>query len=374
VYFYDKDTPLSPGSPLPSATPTQTPTSTVTPTPSITPTQTVTPTGTNTPTPTPTPSTSINYEEYYMYTIDTTIQTTGIVSGTTTLTDQYMTPSIVQTTGAGYTIDFGDGTVLNMSNSQSYVHTYSSPGQYLIKIKPQNSGEYITKIRHFGTTGDSSKILGIVSWGNDVCNYQNFTEHLRKCQSLSTLPSAPYDVQPIFPPNTDMTLWFGTMSSFNYDISGWDVSNVVNMSQTFRSIQGVVMPFNQDISGWNVSNVTNMYRMFWQNKAFNQDISSWDVSNVTNMSEMFRENTAFDQNLGSWNITNVTNMTNMFNNSVLSTSNYDNTLIGWASQSVQSSVPLGVNGLTYTLGGAAEAARTTLTTTYSWVITGDSGI
>ena len=40
VYFYDKDTPLSPGSPLPSATPTNTPTSTVTPTPTTTPTPT----------------------------------------------------------------------------------------------------------------------------------------------------------------------------------------------------------------------------------------------------------------------------------------------------------------------------------------------
>ena len=41
--------------------------------------------------------------------------------------------------------------------------------------------------------------------------------------------------------------------------------------------------FNQDISSWDVSNVTDMGGMFG-NSSFNQDISSWDVSNVTVMS------------------------------------------------------------------------------------------
>ena len=40
--------------------------------------------------------------------------------------------------------------------------------------------------------------------------------------------------------------------------------------------------FNQDISGWNVSEVTNMSSMFQDASAFNQDISGWDISKVTN--------------------------------------------------------------------------------------------
>ena len=35
-----------------------------------------------------------------------------------------------------------------------------------------------------------------------------------------------------------------------------------------------------DISGWNVSNVTNMSWMF-ANSPFNQNITGWDVLNVT---------------------------------------------------------------------------------------------
>ncbi|MAQ64345.1 MAG: BspA family leucine-rich repeat surface protein, partial [Actinobacteria bacterium] len=40
--------------------------------------------------------------------------------------------------------------------------------------------------------------------------------------------------------------------------------------------------FNQDISSWDVSNVTKIGYMFYKAEAFNQDISSWDVCNVTN--------------------------------------------------------------------------------------------
>ena len=36
--------------------------------------------------------------------------------------------------------------------------------------------------------------------------------------------------------------------------------------------------------------------MFYNNSTFNQDISTWDVSNVTNMSDMFAS-TAFNQTL-----------------------------------------------------------------------------
>jgi surface protein len=50
--------------------------------------------------------------------------------------------------------------------------------------------------------------------------------------------------------------------------------------------------FNEDISNWDVSNVTNMSWMFFGGKAFNQDISKWDVSNVTNMARMFTHDSA----------------------------------------------------------------------------------
>ena len=54
--------------------------------------------------------------------------------------------------------------------------------------------------------------------------------------------------------------------------------------------------FNDDISAWDVSNVTSMNQMFQGAWVFNQDISSWDVSNVTNMKEMFTDSLLEENN------------------------------------------------------------------------------
>ena len=54
---------------------------------------------------------------------------------------------------------------------------------------------------------------------------------------------------------------------------------------------------------------------------------------------MFRYCTGFNQDLSNWTVTGVTNATNfMLGANGLSTTNYDRTLSGWSSQSVQSGV------------------------------------
>ena len=66
--------------------------------------------------------------------------------------------------------------------------------------------------------------------------------------------------------------------------------------------------------------------------SFNQDISSWNVSNVTTMENMFYQS-GFNKNIGNWNISNVTNMIGMFSIDIdLSIANYTQILIGWATQ------------------------------------------
>jgi len=56
-------------------------------------------------------------------------------------------------------------------------------------------------------------------------------------------------------------------------------------------------------------------------------------------------------------------------NNALTTAQYDEVLIAWAAQAVQSNVTIHFGDATYTAGGAAEAARTTLVNTYGWIIT-----
>ena len=97
-------------------------------------------------------------------------------------------------------------------------------------------------------------------------------------------------------------------TSFNQDISSWDVSNVYNMDKMFYLAEA----FNQDIGNWDVSNVTSMKGTFWGAGAFNQDIGNWDVSNVKDMNRMFLEAKAFNQDIGNWDVSNVTDMRGMF--------------------------------------------------------------
>jgi len=98
------------------------------------------------------------------------------------------------------------------------------------------------------------------------------------------------------------------VSSFNQDISNWDVSKVTDMH---AMLQGAVS-FNQNISQWNVSAVENMHRMFFEATSFNQDISPWDVSKVNNMNGMFWRAVNFNQDISRWNVSAVKNMHQMF--------------------------------------------------------------
>ena len=99
-------------------------------------------------------------------------------------------------------------------------------------------------------------------------------------------------------------------SSFNQDISGWDMSNVTDPHNMFTEQQAS----NQDISGWNMSSATYTGGMFAGASSFNQDISGWDMSNVGGMQHMFRDAISFNQDLSNWNVSGATSMTSIFDN------------------------------------------------------------
>lgn len=107
---------------------------------------------------------------------------------------------------------------------------------------------------------------------------------------------------------TNMGRMFRSAGAFSRDISGWNTSSLQFANELFRSAGS----FNADLSSWDVSSVTNMHRMFWGNN-FNQDISGWDVSSVQDMSLMFEFNDDFNQDISGWNVSSVNNMANMFN-------------------------------------------------------------
>ena len=92
-----------------------------------------------------------------------------------------------------------------------------------------------------------------------------------------------------------------------------DTSEITDMSYLFNDFKNVNIKENFDVSRWNVSNVINMRNMFVNCKNFNCDLSEWNVSNVENMSGMFSGCITFDyKSIENWNVSNVTNMQNAF--------------------------------------------------------------
>jgi surface protein len=77
------------------------------------------------------------------------------------------------------------------------------------------------------------------------------------------------------------------------DLSKLDVSNITNLSGTFRYMKY----FNQPLNSWDVSNVTNMSNLFAWAEFFNQPLDKWDTSNVNDMSFMFKGALKFNQDI-----------------------------------------------------------------------------
>jgi hypothetical protein len=95
---------------------------------------------------------------------------------------------------------------------------------------------------------------------------------------------------------------------YGYPIGVWDVSQLTDFSQIFDATQNTnILYFNADLSGWNVSNAVNMYAMFQQTVSFtdvNNGLALWDVSKVTDMSSMFASS-SFAGNISGWDVGNV---------------------------------------------------------------------
>ena len=154
---------------------------------------------------------------------------------------------------------------------------------------------------------------------------------------------------------------FKGATSFDQDISGWDVSNVEDMTVMFDGANGLSdgakcaihtsfstnsnWPYDWsglcpgfhfqtkaelqtavdmwvddnaaalstygEINTWDVSLITDMSELFLEKSTFNDNISNWDVSNVTDMNNMFRDASNFNQVLSSWDVSSVSNMGGM---------------------------------------------------------------
>jgi len=300
-----------------------------------------------------------------------------------------------------FVVNWGDGNLDTITawNQAEVTHTYASSGTYTISI------DGVCKGFRFNDAGDKLKILSVASWGDfeligsiggqfygctnldltsvsGVLNFGNCTS----CESMffgyqfSTINNIDlWDVSNVtdmdnmfrsslFNQNinswdvsnvTSMDSMFYLATAFNQNLNSWDVSSVTNMTQTFRQATA----FNGNITSWNVGNVTSMVNMFQQATSFNQNLNSWDVSSVTSMIQMFRQASSFNQNLNSWNVSSVTNMTQMF----LLATTFNGNISSWDVSSVTSMTGMfqSANAFNQNIGSWNVSAVTNMQTMFT---------
>ncbi|WP_299010791.1 BspA family leucine-rich repeat surface protein [uncultured Shewanella sp.] len=192
-------------------------------------------------------------------------------------------------------VDWGDGTIEQLTKG-SHTHTYEAPGTYQISFTSD-----ITRFFFPNPEQDNDKLLTVQQWGH---------------AKWSTMSLAFYDAnnvqlfatdKPDLSNTESMYAMFFRASSFNADLSDWNVSNVTNMAYLFREATS----FSSDLSNWNVCNVTDMRFMFAGIDATNFNLQNWCVNSVETMAAMFRE-ARINSDLNHWNVSNVTNMAFMF--------------------------------------------------------------
>ena len=208
-----------------------------------------------------------------------------------------------------YTIDWGDGMV-EEGVSGNQTHTYDSAGNHTVRI----SGD-IEEIR-LDNHADAHKLMSIEQWGDS--QWTSMHSAFRGASNMTYNAADMPDLSRV----TDMERMFDGASSFDGDLSDWDVSNVSDMSEMFWHASS----FDGDVSDWDVSRVTDMYGMFASARSFDGDVSDWDVSRVTDMANMFNRALSFDGDISDWNVSRVTDMTDMFR----STSSFNSDISGWS--------------------------------------------
>ena len=138
-------------------------------------------------------------------------------------------------TGTITSIEWGDGT----TNYNTVPHTYTDPGTYTVLIigtgitsfnYNNGSGQgYLTQCTSFGE-------IGLVDASN----------MFRNCSNLTAVPATLPTASTI----TNMSNMFNGATSFNQNIGGWNISNVINMVSMMNGTALSTTNYDALLNGW----------------------------------------------------------------------------------------------------------------------------
>lgn len=171
--------------------------------------------------------------------------------------------------------------------------------------------------------------------------------------------------------------------------------NSPDIEHTYTDAGAYIVSIDGIMEDWNVFGTTQTQRNHWTKvlqwgytdttsrifrRAYNIDFSEVvDVlvmkPSVIGLAQMFRETTSLTTVpfIGDWNMEQYTLLTTFLLSCSLSTSSYDELLLGWSTQSLKSNVTLDMANSKYTGGGAVATARQKIIDDFNWTIN-DLGI
>lgn len=322
----------------------------------------------------------------------------------TSASNQFTLPT---TTGTyDYTIDWGDGTVENITTSASQTHTYASVGEYTIRI----SGTFPRIYFNFG--GDRLKLVetlnfGNVGWvtfensfygcSNNVINSTStgvfpvgasYRNAWRNNTSITSFPALDLSGGISFGGSSTSGAWAGctSMTSFNTTLlgSGYFQGAWANCTSLISfPLADTSQGTNFFEAWWNCSsltsfpvldfsNSTGFYRA-WRGCTGITDFPALDLNNASGFLD-FREAWLGMGVLNSFATRlfyGMTNGLNCFNHTTLPTADYSDILVTQNANNPNNSVTFHGGNSKY--DSSALSARTNLVSVKSWSIT-DGGL
>lgn len=268
-----------------------------------------------------------------------------------------------------YRIDGGAWTNYNQTPTTNHELVISGlSGNVILDINPINNGLTTWK---FNNGGDKLKILSVDNWGVNEISDTKWISAFYGCTNMQ-ITALDY---PKFINNANLTNFFRKCNNLTtLNLSNWDVSNMVNLNAFMQDCTGIT---SLVLDNWNLSiciSLQNTFRGVLNLTSLS--ILNWDVSNITNFNSTFRFCSSLTNlDVSNWNVSNATILNGFIEGTSFTTPVYDTTLINWSALTLNSGVVFHAGNSQYTLGGAAESARNTLTNApNNWVITDGGGV
>ena len=170
---------------------------------------------------------------------------------TTSANQQAVVPTQHWGAAPNYTIDWGDGTVDNVTSVQSQYHTYTNAGTYDVKI----SGTFYRFRFNIASTAERNILTDIKQWGN--ISYTTMDSAFQSCDGLSSVTATDTPTIQSGGKLRQMFAYSDVVSINN--IGNWDVSGITDMYNAFYDAAYPLNTTTYDalLIGWASQNLQN---------------------------------------------------------------------------------------------------------------------